>query len=362
MACRAARRSGLLARRARDVGAATADLLRAQAIVARWSIDPALAEQVQRALQDSCVLVRQPPGRLGHLSRSDTHAPRRPGPRDLRLHPERGASSSARHRDRGFVEQRRHLDLAGRSDRAGGSGDAATADAEPGLKFDVPQDRCPDAQAGWRCDGATAIECDAQGEEIGAHSCLPGTCVDGQGCAACVPGQVSCLADKVRVCDDTVVPAAWRVVEVCDAAAGEACDVELVACAPAEVIGGTEPTGVYFRYASFGPDDDVDRGLRRRRLRRSPVRPSLARGGRHSSRGASSTATVTASPSRTSNSTIPDHLGAIEPRVLMLEDSILVETRRRRCRPPRSCRSPTPVGGRGRSRADRQPLRRRRRR
>jgi hypothetical protein len=40
-------------------------------------------------------------------------------------------------------------------------------------------------------------------------------------------------------------------VATCDAGAGQACSVTAGACAPSAVLGTTEPTGVYYQYASF---------------------------------------------------------------------------------------------------------------
>lgn len=135
--------------------------------------------------------------------------------------------------------------------------DSSEGATPPGPKFDLAQsDPCVDAQAGIRCSEGNAVECDADGNEVDVESCAPGVCVDAVGCVVCVEGQVTCAGNKVKVCDTSVDPPKWEVIEVCDPAAAEACSVELVACTASEPVGGTTPTGEYFQFADFETGQD----------------------------------------------------------------------------------------------------------
>lgn len=145
----------------------------------------------------------------------------------------------------------------GGSEGAETAGSATSPDAsagsedevgDEGPKFDVNAGEfCVTNGPGIHCDESTAISCAPDGQSTGAENCLPDICLPGTGCVDCLPGQFTCMGDKVMTCNANV----WNVLEVCDPAAGEGCDLELGACAVLQPEGGTTPTGEYYQFADF---------------------------------------------------------------------------------------------------------------
>jgi hypothetical protein len=112
---------------------------------------------------------------------------------------------------------------------------------------DTPED-CNAGDAG-------PITCDTL-----SHKCNP----------LCVAGQFHCECNEVQQCDPGP-PAKWvskSPAVHCNAASGQACDPKTGTCKALATIGGTTPTGTYYRYANFtasnsplkisGNVDDVD--------------------------------------------------------------------------------------------------------
>jgi len=80
------------------------------------------------------------------------------------------------------------------------------------------------------CDGDTSQTCDGMGGFKDMVAC-PDVCIDGIGCALCVPGASECMGDKVLLCNEA---GDGKVeVETCDAVQGVVCDADAGACAGA---------------------------------------------------------------------------------------------------------------------------------
>lgn len=205
-------------------------------------------------------------------------------------------------------------------------GGSTAASAGDGPKFDLAGDNpCADAPEGIVCVGTDAVTCDADGEMQGSVSCAPGVCESGVGCAACVEGQVTCVADRFLACDASVQPAVWIEVEVCDPAAGEGCDLGAGGCAVLEPIGGTQPTGVYYKFADFaGAGDgylggyDVDGHGDRLYVRRHSGEVDVYQITLLDSDGDGAL-----EPNQHPDN--PDHPGEIEQRVLQLDQTLAIE-------------------------------------
>ncbi|MBL4685193.1 MAG: hypothetical protein JKY37_11430, partial [Nannocystaceae bacterium] len=127
----------------------------------------------------------------------------------------------------------------------------------PQTKFDIGAGGnifCASKTAGIYCDGATSVLCDDAGQVEDTTNCTPDLCIEGEGCVVCVDGQFACHGPRVMSCD-TVGAASWQEVELCDPSINEVCDVGLGTCTALAPIGGTEPTGVYYRYALYTPTE-----------------------------------------------------------------------------------------------------------
>jgi hypothetical protein len=72
---------------------------------------------------------------------------------------------------------------------------------------------------------------------------------------ACTAGEFHCQAAKVMQCDTSQDPATWTLLDTCDPSAGEACNQATGTCEVAMPIGGTTPTGEYYRFAYFNPSN-----------------------------------------------------------------------------------------------------------
>lgn len=94
---------------------------------------------------------------------------------------------------------------------------------------------CADRSAGIECVGDVEWSCLEGGGFGGARSCadLGQVCVAGRGCRLCQPESVSCDGSLVERCDADGY--AFSVVDTCDSALGEVCDVSTAECiAPCE--------------------------------------------------------------------------------------------------------------------------------
>jgi hypothetical protein len=100
------------------------------------------------------------------------------------------------------------------------------------------------------CAADTSYTCDAQAGIAAKQDCGAGVCEDKVGCVVCLAGQNSCRGSELRACDANAFPAEWVTVATCDPAT-EVCNAKTGACQPLAPIGGTNPTGVYFKYARF---------------------------------------------------------------------------------------------------------------
>ncbi|HRI08745.1 MAG TPA: hypothetical protein PKW35_13065 [Nannocystaceae bacterium] len=81
-------------------------------------------------------------------------------------------------------------------------------------------------------------------------ACASGQCIDGVGCVDCIPGQYTCRADKVLHCPQ-MAQYTWQILEDCDPAMGQGCDLAAKACVELKPVGGVAPTGVYYQFADF---------------------------------------------------------------------------------------------------------------
>jgi len=79
------------------------------------------------------------------------------------------------------------------------------------------------------------------------------------GSSGCVSGQYGCQGPNVVQCEPGAA-ATWEVIETCDPAADEVCDPTVGTCVPSIPIGGTEPSGTYYKFAEFTTDDSVFAG------------------------------------------------------------------------------------------------------
>ena len=135
------------------------------------------------------------------------------------------------------------------------SSGAADPVGDPPIIFDVggvddPADACAEKADGAYCkDNRTAYTCGGGATTAttpcGPDYCLEGTCVD------CLSGMNACHGNRVMQCNDAADPPVWDEVEVCDAAAGQGCDLGLVTCVDLQPVGDTVPTGTYYKYADF---------------------------------------------------------------------------------------------------------------
>jgi hypothetical protein len=132
-----------------------------------------------------------------------------------------------------------------------GSSDASNDDSHL-VKFDLGSaGACSDRPAGSFCDGTTSIECDGAGNSTGSTNCIPGVCLAGEGCVACVDGQYACHGPRVMSCNTAGPTPTWQESEVCDSAANMVCDSGMGTCIPLAPIGDIVPTGEYYQYAVF---------------------------------------------------------------------------------------------------------------
>ncbi|MBW2526955.1 MAG: hypothetical protein JRI23_22425 [Deltaproteobacteria bacterium] len=153
---------------------------------------------------------------------------------------------------------------AGGSAGSGGAGDGGlNIGAQDGLGGGV-FGPCSDHAGQTYCNGHVWTECSDSGQVVSEENCQvggtcsPSTCVDGQGCVLCQDGQYWCDGPYLKRCNTSASPVEWEVVETC--AAGQACDVQNAACTSIQIVGGTQPTGVYFQYAHFVYEAGVSTG------------------------------------------------------------------------------------------------------
>lgn len=88
----------------------------------------------------------------------------------------------------------------------------------------------------FRCNGNAAQTCDGNGGTTDSQVCS-GVCVDGLGCAVCIPDSVTCDSAGARVC----LPdgSAWATTAGCDEELGLKCDVKSGKCVgPCAETGG----------------------------------------------------------------------------------------------------------------------------
>ncbi|HWB78017.1 MAG TPA: hypothetical protein VG755_23795, partial [Nannocystaceae bacterium] len=130
------------------------------------------------------------------------------------------------------------------------SGDATSPGTGP--KFDTEDPGfCAQRDDGIYCNNDNiAITC-ADHDQADQQACDPHYCVEGTGCVDCLDGQFTCMGDTVMSCNGAANPPSWQLVEVCDPAGGEACDLAVGACVPAVIIGTNVPTGEYYQFAEF---------------------------------------------------------------------------------------------------------------
>ncbi len=135
------------------------------------------------------------------------------------------------------------------------SGAPETGNGE-GPKYDVggaggvDTGRCADRPAGIFCDDRYAVDCDGNGKVLSVEFCTE-LCEPATGCLTCIEGQYTCSGPRVLACDTTVTPSVWSEIDVCNPAAGEACNGADGTCEPAQIVGSNVPTGRYFQYAYF---------------------------------------------------------------------------------------------------------------
>jgi hypothetical protein len=141
----------------------------------------------------------------------------------------------------------------GATEAPGSQDGGSSMGGDDGLKFDIGDDGfCQSKGAGLFCDGQTSVQCDGAGGTIDQTVCTPETCVEGEGCVACLPGQSTCKGPRVMSCITDGVPY-WEELQVCNPAAGEYCDITVPGCSPLAPIGNVEPTGEYYLYSTFSP-------------------------------------------------------------------------------------------------------------
>lgn len=117
---------------------------------------------------------------------------------------------------------------------------------------------CQHKDSGLHCQGNVAVQCQ-DGESVSEESCVPDVCAPDLGCVTCTSGQNTCMGPHVMRCDETQEQSVWAIAETCDPSAGFGCDAADGACVHLKILGGVEPTGVYYQYAFF-PEGDVFRG------------------------------------------------------------------------------------------------------
>ena len=135
-----------------------------------------------------------------------------------------------------------------------GDDDDDDDDDDPQTFFDVGAGGdlfCKYKDEGIYCDDDNfAIQCGDMGNVVADTNCVPGACLENVGCVTCLQGQYSCSGPHVMQC---TAANAWQILETCDPAAGQGCDLSqpMPTCAPLAPLGTTEPTGVYYQYAYF---------------------------------------------------------------------------------------------------------------
>jgi hypothetical protein len=134
-----------------------------------------------------------------------------------------------------------------------GTADGDTVDPTAGPKFDVGGTAtfCLLEEPGIYCSENVAITCGEGGLLIEENDCTADICVANMGCVECLDGQYTCMAEKVMVCNAAAVPPEWELLETCNPAAGEGCDLGLGACAQLTPLGTNIPTGEYYQFADF---------------------------------------------------------------------------------------------------------------
>lgn len=96
-------------------------------------------------------------------------------------------------------------------------------------------------------DGEQSV-CGEDGRPGPGEACAAGSCVAGQGCVECSPGETRCAGEELQQCG---AGSTWEVLELCDAARGLRCDEAAGACAgacaPAELAkAGLSASGCEF--------------------------------------------------------------------------------------------------------------------
>ena len=109
---------------------------------------------------------------------------------------------------------------------------------------------CTDRPSGTYCVEGVATEC-FDGDLLSETPCQGDPCLDGTGCVDCLDGQYTCRADKVLACNAAAIPPQWTIVQTCNPAIGEGCDLELADCVPLGPVGTNMPTGEYYQFADF---------------------------------------------------------------------------------------------------------------
>ncbi len=143
------------------------------------------------------------------------------------------------------------------ADTGNGPGNSAdeSEDDSPGSgpKFDTEiEGFCAQRDAGIYCNNDNvAITCDANHEQTDNQPCDPHYCIEGTGCVDCLDGQFTCMGDTVMSCNGAADPPAWQLVQVCNPAAGEGCDMAAGTCAVLQPIGTNIPSGNYYQFADF---------------------------------------------------------------------------------------------------------------
>ena len=154
----------------------------------------------------------------------------------------------------GATESSATSDGPGSNTHPSDTSDSNASDSSNVPKYDVAYDGgdfCVGREAGIHCDGIEAVECGDDEDVVDRDDCAPDLCVDGIGCTVCSEGQYGCCGDQVMLCDTSTSPHSWQSMATCDAGAGQACSVATGSCVSSPIIGTTEPSGVYYQYASF---------------------------------------------------------------------------------------------------------------
>ena len=125
-------------------------------------------------------------------------------------------------------------------------------------KFDVSSsgDQCEGKEAGTYCDDEMSYVCGDEENVVETANCIPGVCVEGEGCVACLDGMFKCSGPRVMECDTSGAEPTWAEIEVCDPGSNMACDIGLGTCVPMMPIGTTDPTGTYYLYSEYNTTVD----------------------------------------------------------------------------------------------------------